>query len=166
MVISYVLGAHIVDQVWVVPTFKHRDKELTAYRHRYFMCNELAYPFQHQLVTVSQYAKEIAEERSDYEYDRTIDLVRDCHESFPGDKFRWVMGDDLLESFKTWENWEEINEKAPPIVVGRISQGTNSFQLPNISSTTVREHIDKGALDVLVPHRVARYIKTHKLYGT
>ncbi len=163
LVAAYVLGAYPIDSLWIVPAYKHRDKKLTDFHHRRKMCQHMVASF--HKVSVTNIAQTIAREKPDYEYDRTIDLVRHCTSIYPLIKFRWVMGDDLLSSCHTWENWDEIEKTAKPIIIGRLGYGGSGFQLPNVSSSTIREHINHGVLDTLVPHRVGEYIRHHKLYG-
>lgn len=166
LVVSYLLGTGEVDSVWVVPTYKHAlGKNLAPYEHRMTMCRQMIDIFSSGRVIVSDAERDLAKQEG-FVDSRTIHLVRHVRTEWPHLKFRFVIGSDLVDQFKTWDNFEEIEEICPPLVVGRLGyKSGNGMTLPNISSSAIKNGIDKGTLSELVPKTVAKYINQHKLYG-
>lgn len=166
LVISYLLGVGEVDGVWVVPTFKHAlGKQLVDFKHRMNMCREMIRIFDTNRVAVIRAEYDLSLQPG-FVDSRTINLVQYIYEEHPHTSFRFVIGSDLVDQFKTWDEHEEIERLAPPLVVGRLGyKSGNGMTLPNISSSAIKEGIKKGTLSELVPKHVANYINLHQLYG-
>lgn len=165
LVISYVLGAEDVDEIWVIPTYKHAlGKQLADFEHRYQMVMRMLSIFGRRALA-SRAEETIAITYPKYVDSRTITLVRHITRLNPEADFRLVIGSDLIEQAKTWDNWEEVVELAPPLIVGRIGHGDARFMLPNVSSTEIKNSLKDGSLERLVPKAVCHYIKQVELYG-
>lgn len=161
-----------VDEVWMVPTYKHAfAKELCAFEHRYEMCL-LAAAALGERVRVSRVEAELARPVS-----RTVETLAALAEAFPDTRFRLVIGADILSETPKWHRWRDVEALAPPIVVGRAgyrmadrpSLGAYydvvDVDLPSISSTEVRALLERGQSAVpLVSRSVMDYIAERGLY--
>jgi nicotinate-nucleotide adenylyltransferase len=161
--VSYVLSSVPLDRLLVIPTFEHPlDKSaVAAYEHRARMC-ELAMADLTR-VEVSQIEADLGGSS------RTLRTLEALLARTPSSRLRLLIGADILEETDRWHRWDRIVELAPPVVVGR-SGYTRSGEvlpvaLPNVSSTEVRDRLARGEDTTgLVPHRVADYIRQHRLY--
>ena len=122
----------------------------------------------------------------------TADTLAELRAEYPGAELFLVLGADQLLAFKTWVRWEDVLQYATIAVANRaINIGADArldqevemdlsgvdvpftllhMPLRNISATAVRAQVreagdQRGALDVLVPESVARYISDHHLYN-
>lgn len=160
LVCAYVLSAHEVDRVLVVPTLRHPfDKPLAPFDHRLRMC-ELAFA---DLLRV-----EISDvERALPQPSLTLRTLQALHARMPGVPLRLVIGSDLLRETSSWHAFEEVAALAPPIVVGRSGHPSpdGSPLLPEVSSTEVRRRLRAGLpTDGLLSPTVAAYAREHALY--
>lgn len=91
--------------------------------------------------------------------------------------YTFIMGADWLPGFTTWGNWEELLRRIPFLVFPRCGYAniplysnmtlleSPSLMTTNISSTKIRERIQKGlSIGAFVPSTIAGYIRDHKLY--
>ena len=172
----YVLATFDIAQVWFVPCYKHAfGKELVSFQHRFTMCCLAVESLREELVKVSS----IEQERHGTSW--TIDTVRYLKTSYPEHDFIWILGSDVLDELDKWKGFDQLQELISFIVVPRagflkikkikglkaqIDQADFlSVQLPNISSTLVRERVrQKKPITHLVPRKIEEYICTHKLY--
>jgi nicotinate-nucleotide adenylyltransferase len=159
LAIACVLSTARVDEVWVVPTFKHPfDKLLAPFDDRVRMCERAAVPFARVRVV------RIEEELGGESYTlRTLKVLTERH---PEHTFALVIGADLVAERERWHGWSELSKLGRFIVVGR--QGAPSpggVELPAISSTEVRRRLKSGEpVDNLVDARVLDYIAERGLY--
>jgi nicotinate-nucleotide adenylyltransferase len=156
----YVLCAHPIDELLVVPTAQHPfDKRLTAFAHRVRMC-ELAMRDLRR-VTVSRIEEELAAPSL------TLLTLQALAQRNPDAQLRLVIGSDLLPETNTWHKFDEIAALAPPIVVQRSGHGVAAGRpaLPDISSTEIRRRLRAGepVAGLLAPD-VAEYVRAHGLY--
>jgi nicotinate-nucleotide adenylyltransferase len=160
MVCLYVLSTEAVDELWMVPTYKHPfNKVLAPYDDRFAMC-ELAAAALGPRVKVSDIERELQSETG-----RTLDTLRALHERHPATSFRLVVGTDILDEAHKWHRWDEIERLAPPIVVGRAGYGDPDVALPNVSSTEVRARVARGDSAVPLVSRAAMdYMSRRGLY--
>jgi nicotinate-nucleotide adenylyltransferase len=175
MVCLVVLETCPVDEVWMVPTYRHPfSKELIDFEHRVAMC-ELAAALFAGRVQVSRIEAEI-----DAPVSRTLDTLLELRERHPQTRFRLVIGADILSETGKWHRWPDVAALAPPIVVGRggydVGDGDREarlgadhdivdLELPTVSSTEVRARLARreSALPLL-SRTVMDYIAERGLY--
>jgi nicotinate-nucleotide adenylyltransferase len=174
-----------VDQVWLLPMFG------TAAHHKIFQKNlspvedrlAMARLLENEFIRVSDF--EIEHNRESI----TIITLEKLAELYPQHRFSWITGSDKLETFQKYDRWQDIIQKHQVIVFPRehmlwhledrvkesfelqtipenvIVLQNKDLVLTNISSTTIRDRIQKGlSIDYLVPNGVAEYIQEHNLY--
>jgi nicotinate-nucleotide adenylyltransferase len=161
---ALVLSTQDVDRVLVVPTYRHPfAKDLAPYDDRVRMCELAVGPLLG--VEVSRVEEELGGES------RTLRTLEYLAERHPDWRMRLVIGSDLLAEAPRWFRFDAIETLAPPIVLARTgaeAAGTVPVQLPEVSSTQVRDAIARGAWDELrdrVPRRALEYLRTKGLYG-
>jgi len=162
-----------VDELWMVPTFKHPfDKQLQGYADRVAMCELAARPFRQ--VRVSRVEEELGGDSF------TLRTVEELKRRHPADQFALVIGADLVAERERWHGWPRLSTLVDFIVVGRGgysearpgppprdggAEGPVSVQLPPISSTDVRRRIAAGEpCDSFVDASVLDYIRERGLY--
>jgi nicotinate-nucleotide adenylyltransferase len=163
-----VLETQPVDELWMIPTYRHVfGKELAPFDDRVEMCRRAARPFGER-VRVSEVERELGAPQS-----RTLDTVMELRRRHPGTEFRLVIGEDILAERDAWYRWDDLVALAPPVVLGRAGRagdaadpaGPARLELPDISSTDVRARIARGESAVpLVPRAVMDYIAGRGLY--
>lgn len=108
----------------------------------------------------------------------TYDTVKNLFDK--KNRYFFILGDEWLNHFEKWHNYEGILQYAELIIVRRtnkkiiIPKSLSSYRpkllfshnpLIDISSSMIREIIKKGHdIRYLVPEKVYTYIKEHKLY--
>jgi nicotinate-nucleotide adenylyltransferase len=162
MVCLYVLETQPVDEVILVPTFRHPfEKQLAPFPDRVEMCRRLALPFGGR-ATVSTIEEDLGGEAS-----LTLVTLQALAERLTGCRLRLVIGADILREREKWYRWPEIEELAPPIVVGRPGHPApdGAPELADVSSTDVRQRLAAGQpVAHLVPRGVLAYIVEKGLY--
>lgn len=159
LAMTCVLSTARVDEVWMVPTFKHPfDKQLAPFADRVRMCELATADFAR--VRVSRVEEELGGESY------TLTTVQALRTRHPDDRFALVIGADLVAERERWHGWSELKTLVDFIVVGRQgSPATGAIELPPISSTMVRDKIARGEpIDAIVPARVVDYIRERGLY--
>jgi nicotinate-nucleotide adenylyltransferase len=158
---TYVLACAPVDELWMVPTFKHPfDKQLAPFGDRVAMC-ELAARLFNGRVKVSRIEEELGGESY------TLNMVRALKARHPSADFALVIGADLVAERERWHGWPELKTAIRFIVVGRQGYGEAdlSMPLPAVSSTDVRERLARGAdCTSLIDREVIEYIQKKGLY--
>jgi nicotinate-nucleotide adenylyltransferase len=149
-----------VDELWMVPTFKHPfDKQLAPFADRVAMCERAALPF--QKVRVSRVEEELGGESF------TLRTVEELKRRHPDDQFALVIGADLVAERERWHGWPKLKTLIEFIVVGRGGYGESGAEvhLPPISSTDVRRRIaGDEPCDSFVDAAVLDYIREKGLY--
>ena len=151
-----------VDEVWLVPTYRHAfGKTLAPFADRVEMCLRMAAPLGPR-VTVSTVEAEIGGES------RTLHTLERIAELLPGAELRLLIGADILDETGSWYRWEDVERRAPPLVFGRAGYRGSArceLVLPDISSTEVRRRVAAGEpVADLLPAAVAGYIFERNLY--
>jgi nicotinate-nucleotide adenylyltransferase len=164
----YVSETQAIDELWVVPTYRHPfEKQLAAFDDRVAML-ELALAPLGAHVHVSTIERDIAP--SDGTPSLTLDTLRALSERHPDTGWRLIIGADILPERHKWYRWDEVERLAPPLVIGRQGYAAPAelgrlVALPEISSTEVRARIAAGEdVAALVPRRVLEYLSRRGLY--
>lgn len=161
LVAAYVLSAHEVERVLVVPTRLHPfDKPLAPYPHRLHMCELAMEPLSR--VEVCDVERDLPGPSL------TLRMIEELQRRHPAARLRLVIGSDLLPETPSWHNFDRVAELAPPIVVPRAGhepEDSGAPALPAISSTEVRRRLHAGETTAgwLSP-KVAAYAREHGLY--
>jgi len=114
----------------------------------------------------------------------TIDTLKELQRDYPDHDFRLLMGYDAMRSFHEWKDPEEIVKIAPPVIACRngkdfnmevaekdfvhqkLKQGICPIPIMEISSTDVRDRIQKGLYcGHLLPPKVLDFILDNHLYS-
>lgn len=167
MAALYVLETAPVDELWILPAFRHaHGKALAPFEDRLAMC-ELAARALGARAKVSDVERELGDES------RTLRTLRTLQARFAEHVFSLVIGADLLAEVPTWYGGAELQRSVPFIVVGRSGALAGdggagpggALALPEISSTQVRAALAAGrSAQGLVPRVVLDYIYGHNLY--
>jgi nicotinate-nucleotide adenylyltransferase len=92
------------------------------------------------------------------------------------DELFFVIGADAFAEIRTWLRWQEVVGAVQFIIVSRPGhdyaappgarvERLDNLELP-ISSTAIREALQRGCFDVEAPRGVINYIRERGLYGT
>jgi nicotinate-nucleotide adenylyltransferase len=170
MVALYVLETIAVDELWIVPTWRHVfGMELACYDDRVAMCELAAAPLGPRCV-VSRIEEELAR-REGFIASRTLDTLDAITAARPGVELRLVIGADILAETAKWYRWDEVVRRAPPIVVSRGGYprppelASTELEITTLSSTAVRARLAAGHdASGLLPRSVIGYIAGKGLY--
>ena len=164
LTVAYGLSACPIDEIWMVPVWKHAfAKPLSPYEDRRAML-ALALDDFGPRVRISDVERELDGTS------RTIDTVRHLRAQHPDTRFSLLMGTDLFAERERWKAFDELERLVDMHVVGRsgvpdppdVPVGPH---LPPISSTEIRRRVRAGEpLHGLVPLAVAEYIEQNGLY--
>lgn len=172
LVARYVLATAPVDEVWLLPTYRHAlGKTLVPFAERVAMCELLAAAAGGG-VRVSRFEEELAQ-RPDFVSSRTVHLLEALAVARPDVTPRLVIGTDILHERHQWLRWDDVVRLAPPIVVGRAGVmppadwpgPAPALDMPGVSSTDLRARLARGeAPHGLLPAGVLGYIEARGLY--
>jgi nicotinate-nucleotide adenylyltransferase len=170
LVALYVLETQPVDELWLVPTFRHAfGKELASYDDRVAMCERLAAPLGPR-VRVSRAEADLAAQPG-FVSSRTLHLLAHLAAQDPAATFRLVVGADILAERDQWYRWDDVVARAPLIVLGRaghpLPPGSHATEvaMPAVSSTEIRDWLAaQQPVDSLLPRQVLGYIAERGLY--
>jgi len=160
LVSLYVLETAAIDELWLVPCWKHPfDKALAPYPHRLRMC-ELAVAALGSRARASDIEGRLGGES------HTLQTIKALRAEHPGHEFSLVLGADIEPELPMWYGAEELRRTVPRIVVNRGGfAGGSGLVMPAVSSTEVRARLAKGeSVSEIVPRAVAAYIREHGLY--
>jgi len=165
MVASWLLWTEQVEEVWLVPVYRHafegiHNKALATYRHRVKWCKALTKEVD-QRIKVSLIESELP--IPSY----SIDTLQALADTFPEYKFRLCIGSDVIPQLSQWKNWSSIESQFPPIIVGRVgySSPKNVVQFPPVSSSQIREQLSIGIIPKhLLNGQVSRLIQENNPY--
>lgn len=166
---QYVLLTQQIDQVFVVPVFKHPlewKKPAASFDHRVNMC--LA-AFDHTKNVAISLAEKEAVEAGGGGY--TLEMARLLTSKYPNESFHLVLGTDCLRDFPTWDNTAGLLDLVKILPIGRPGYEVEwegrkiPTVLPEVSSTKIRQGLAANSnIDHLVPKSVLRYIRENNLY--
>lgn len=106
----------------------------------------------------------------------TINTLAHLKEKYPKHRFSLIMGEDNLESFTKWKNYEEILKNHKLYVYPRPNSNSEELKthpnvimteapLMEISSTMIRKAIkDKKEVSFFVPQAVWQYLDEMSFY--
>ncbi len=108
----------------------------------------------------------------------TVNTLAHLQEKYPQHEFCLIMGEDNLNSFHKWKNYEFILEHHSIYVYPRLNSGTIDSQFVNhpkihkidspiieLSSTSIRQNIkNKKNVAPMLPHKVWDYLDTTMFY--
>ncbi len=165
----YLLETTDLEEIWWLPVHRHafdKDRSLAPFGDRVAMCEAVAE--QTEGIRVDSIESELGERSW------TIDTVCALRSRHPGVEFSWVIGSDLLGELHRWSRWEELRASLSFVVLGRGEEvdavslpaggrfEVRDFQLPDVSSTGVRDRIRDGVdFRHLVPAAVFDYLCAH-----
>lgn len=145
----YLLSTGEVDAVLVCPCADHPlGKRLTPFARRMSWTRLALAPELRAgggSVIVSAIEGELAAAR-DGRPSYSLELLEAIAARYPGHRVRLVVGSDIIESGETerWHRWSDIVAGFEPIVVPRAGWcEAGSASLPEVSSTVVREQLDR-----------------------
>jgi len=150
-----------VDEVWLVPTFRHYfGKALAGFEDRVALCEQLIAPLGKR-ARISRVESELPNPQG-----RMLDTLQALSSAHPAHAFRLVIGADILLETDRWHAWNEIVKLAPPIVFQRHGyDGGDLPAPPDVSSTQIRERLARGESAVpLIPRSVQEVIGARGLY--
>lgn len=173
IIANYMVEFSDLEEIWFVVTprspFKQK-KSLLANHHRLALVN----------IAVENYPKL---KTSDIEFKLqppyyTVKTLIHMAEKFPQHKFCLIMGEDNLNGFHKWKNYETILQNYELYVYPRISEGATEQPLLNnanihqvnapivqISSTFIRNGIkEKKNVSTMLPESVWNYIDEMNFY--
>lgn len=163
LAVVYALSVEAIDEVLVVPVFRHPfAKELADFDARLEMCR-LAVGWIPG-ARVSDVERELGGES------RTLRTLEHLAAQHPDWKMRLLVGADVLADLPKWHRFDRIAEIAPPIVLGRAGIHAASAPeavLPRISSTEIREAIAAGDIEAVrprVPSVVIDYVVRNGIF--
>jgi nicotinate-nucleotide adenylyltransferase len=166
MACYYVLSTMDIDEVWMVPAYRHPfGKESLDYDLRVKMC-ELSVSIFKEKVRVMRFEEELGSKTDKPIY--TIDLLKYLRERFREDRFYFIVGSDILLESEHWKDFDKIENYASLIIL--IRRGVDPAEdykcvLPDISSSIIRDNIKKGIpINGLVTKEVLRFIEDNGLY--
>ncbi|MGF1574159.1 MAG: nicotinate (nicotinamide) nucleotide adenylyltransferase [Sumerlaeia bacterium] len=164
MVVLWALQSRGIDQVIVVPTFRHAFGKTydATFAQRMEMCRLALADFPVDRVVLSN----IEEVRGGTSY--MIQTLECLQESMPDCRFRLIVGSDISAEVPTWYEGEKLMQLAPLLQVPRPSQGAllEPGMLPHISSSEVRQSLAEGRpVSHLLSAAVEDYITANGLYN-
>ena len=173
-----IIANHLVeysdlDEIWMVvtPHNPHKKKNsLLENHHRY----ELVY------IALQKYTKI---KPSDIEFklpqpNYTVNTLAHINEKYPQHEFSLIMGEDNLQSFHKWKNYETILENHEIYCYPRIAEGKTKTMFENhhkihkvaapiiqISATLIRQGIKSNKnVEPMLPKQVWKYIDEMNFY--
>jgi nicotinate-nucleotide adenylyltransferase len=160
----WALAAHELDELLVVPCFRHPfGKKLAPFEDRLEMCRRAFHPLAR--------ASPCAIEREIGGVSKTLATLERLASEHPDWSLRLVVGTDVVADAPRWHRFDEVCRLAPLIVLGRAGEpcaAAAALVFPELSSTSVRRELRAGRLERVrawVPHEVLAYVLERGLYG-
>jgi len=150
-----------IDEVWVVPTYRHYfGKALASFEDRVAMCECMVDP-------LGRRARVCSVERDvENSQGRMLDTLTALSTLHPQHEFRLIIGADILLETNRWHAWSEVAALAPPLVFQRGGYDGGTFPAPpTVSSSAIRECLASGESAVpMVSKSVQACIESRGLY--
>jgi nicotinate-nucleotide adenylyltransferase len=187
-VVSHILAKNIVDEVWIIPSYRHfHGKSMVAYSDRCMMCELMFADF--DCVCIKELDEEITLSNPEYN-GSTIDFMSNIRTIYTNDEYDFyiIIGYDNAVNMRSWNRGDELIQLEKFIIIPRdyvSPQGLSGYEwylqephklLSNVpivksSSTEVRHLFSLGyengnddTLKTLLGHDVFVYTKYKKLY--
>jgi nicotinate-nucleotide adenylyltransferase len=159
----YVRATQGVDELWLMPTFRHPFGKVTApYEHRVRMCERMCQDASGWMKT-SRVESEVGKDG------RTVDTLEFLQARHPEYRFTLILGSDILKDLPSWKDFDRIQRLARVVVLYRAGYPADEAVGPPlalVSSTDIRDRLVRGELPSdLVPGPVLAYAREHHLYG-
>ena len=159
----FVKATEPVDEVWLLPAYRHPfGKPLADFEHRRRMCELMC-------KDASGWLKTSDVERHVGGEGRTVDTLEWLTHTFAQHRFAWIIGSDILKDLAHWKDFSRVEQMARIIVVqraGHPSARAVGPPMPEVSSTAIREQLQRGEdASHLVPRCVLAYARENRLYG-
>ncbi len=168
-----------LDEIWLMPNnvaYYKEDTAITTNEHRAAMVDLAIRDFPYMETCLLEL------NRPGKTY--TVDTLEHLAETYPGDEWYFIIGQDSLENFHWWKEPEKILDLAHLVVFSRGDDGSfdasvNKFmdqfimarlhliqkRVPDISSSEIRENICNGRdVSAMLDEKVCEYILQNKLY--
>ncbi len=168
LAVAYALSVGLVERVLVVPVFAHAlGKRLEPFEHRLEM-SKRAFGWLPG-VEVSSIEQRLGAPS------RTLRTIEALEAEHPQWALRLLVGSDITGEIEKWHAFEEIERRAPPLVLARAGRESGGpALLPEVSSTEVRALLGRARvgdphspeLTALVPRLVLDYVAERGLYRT
>lgn len=162
LAVAYVLAVHPVDEVLVVPVFRHPfAKRTTPFEDRMEMCRR-AFAWLPG-VSVSDVEARLGGESL------TLRTLEALSAEDPAIDLRLIIGSDVVADLPKWHRYDRIAEIAPPLILARagVAGEHGAEVLPRVSSTEVRDALaagDRESVAPLVPRAVLDHVEARGLY--
>jgi nicotinate-nucleotide adenylyltransferase len=167
LAVTYALSVGLVDRVIVVPVFEHAlGKRLVPFDHRLELCRR-AFAWLPGVEVSGIEARLGAPSR-------TLHTILALEAEHPDWTLRLLVGSDITGEIDKWHAFEEIERRAPPLILDRAGAGAGASArlLPEVSSTEVRALLGRRRsgeriapeLAALVPSAVLDYVLAQQLY--
>jgi nicotinate-nucleotide adenylyltransferase len=163
MAAYWTLATQEVDELWLLPSYRHPfGKALAPFEDRVRMCELAARALRGVAVCTAE--RDLADDPLVGKTARTLEHLVSKHPTYD---FSLVVGADVLPDTAKWYRWDRVAELARVVVVGREGHPpvAGAPSLPAVSSTEIRARIARGEdVSALVPRRVRAYVEEKGLY--
>jgi len=145
-----------IDVLFVVPTY------LNPFKKKFFAPPHLRYKWVKKLLLPYKKAKVLDYELKQNRPVPTIETVEYLKKRYPVDKIYLIIGADNLPTLHKWKEYDKLKKMVEFVVVTRddtpIPEELQKLQLNvNISSTNLREKLDKKMLPKAVAEEIWEY---------
>ncbi len=162
MAALWALATQPVQEVWLLPTWRHAfGTQLAPFEDRAAMCRLAVRTLRGAHVCEAE-----AELKDDPLCGRTARTLEHLTAKHPDRRFALLVGADILPDTPQWYRWDRVTELARVVVIGREGYpGGGEPRLPAVASSLVRERLARGEpVGSLVPRRVLAYLEARGLY--
>ncbi len=178
-IVKHLSSLDFIDRILVIPTYipPHKTAEyLAGEEDRLNMCRIAVEGI--EKVQVSDF--EIRRQSTSYTY-YTVEALKN---EYTSEKFFVVCGGDMAITLDTWHRFDELKKLCAFLVIDRPGTDSDELRLylrrleergaeihytmcvtEDVSSTALRNELEKKETDGEIPIRVVEYIKEKGLYG-
>ena len=165
MVASWLLWTDLVDEVWLVPVYRHafegiQEKKLASYNDRVAWCTAFTEEVDPR-ITVSDIESRLP--IPSY----SVDTLQALSQEYPEHDFRLCVGADVIPDLPKWKSWDVIEREFAPIIVGRVGYDSpdDIVKFPPVSSSEIRKKLSFGEIPShFLLHLVVELLKVKNPY--